>query len=332
VRDTGAPGRISVIINEKSRTAGRADAGGEIQALFAKAGAQVRLERISNPGDLAARARQAAARGDLLVAAGGDGTVGAVAAVAVETRSTFAVLPMGTLNHFAKDLGIPSGLPEAVAVITAGHVHDLDVGEMNGRIFVNNSSVGIYPRMVWERNAEQQRGRGKWTAFAIAMARTWRRYRTTIARLSIDGRQVVARTPFIFVGNNAYHVEGFEIGARAALDRGRLSVFIAPECGRFEILTLPVRALRKRLTQDPKFASFEASEVSIELSRHRVSVAFDGEVALMRPPLRYRIRQRVLRTIVPEVARANAETTAGSDVQTRRQPPEAAVEAGAAPR
>ena len=178
--------RIAVLINEQSGLTPRPDAGEKIQALFAAAGAAVRLERVRHGGDLAARARQAAGRADVLVAAGGDGTVGSVAGVAVETNATFGVLPLGTLNHFARDAGIPLELPEAVQTIVQGSVRDVDVGDLNGRIFVNNSSLGIYPRMVWERNVEQHHGRGKWTAFVIAMARTWRRYRMLVARMSID--------------------------------------------------------------------------------------------------------------------------------------------------
>jgi diacylglycerol kinase family enzyme len=277
----------------------RQDAGEEIQSLFAAAGAPVRLERVRHGGDLAARARQAAGRGDVLVAAGGDGTVGTVAAVAVESNVTFGVLPLGTMNHFAKDAGIPLNLSQAVQAIVGGHVRDVDVGDLNGRVFVNNSSLGIYPRMVWERIAEQRHGRRKWTAFAIAMARTWRRYRMLVARMSLDGQVHVVRTPFIFVGNNEYVAEGFELGARAALDQGRLSIFVAPEVGRFEILTLPLRALAKRLSADARFEHFLAEDVTIELSRHHASVALDGEVTVMRPPLHFRVRRGALHLLVP---------------------------------
>ena len=234
---------ISVIINERSGVKADPDAGLRIQSGFAALGRQVHLERVRAPGDLAARARQAAARGDILVAAGGDGTVNAVANVAVEAHATLGVLPMGTLNHFAKDLGIPLDLEQAVAAISAGPPVEVDVGDVNGRVFVNNSSVGLYPRMVWERDAEQRRGRGKWTAFGIAMLRTWRSYRTIGARLVVGGKAAVVRTPFIFIGNNEYTAEGFQLGGRSRLDEGQLSIFLAPECGRFEILSLPVRAL-----------------------------------------------------------------------------------------
>jgi diacylglycerol kinase family enzyme len=205
---------------------------------------------------------------------------------------------MGTLNHFARDAGIPLDLRDAVETIVAGHARDFDAGDLNGRIFVNNASIGIYPRMVWERNAEQRQGRRKWTAFAIAMARAWRSYRLFAARMSLDGQTRVVRTPFIFVGNNEYEVEGVELGGRAALDRGRLSVFVAPECGRFEILALPLRALAGRLAGGANFERFLAEDAAIELSRHRVSVAFDGEFAIMRPPLHFRIRRAALHVIV----------------------------------
>ncbi|MEP6914881.1 MAG: diacylglycerol kinase family protein [Acidobacteriota bacterium] len=301
-----APGGISVIINERSGTAARVDAGHQIQALFAEAGAQARIERVHNPGDIAARARQAAARGDTLVAAGGDGTLNAVAGVAIATNSTFAVLPMGTLNHFAKDVRIPLDLAAAVAVVVAGHHHDLDVGEVNGHLFLNNSSVGLYPRMVWERHAEQRKGHSKWVAFLIASVRTWRQYSTTSAHVSIDGKPLAVRTPFIFVGNNTYTLEGLEIGARAALDRGNISVFIAPECGRFEILALPFRALARRLAMDPTLVHYDARDVRVDLRRRRVGVSLDGEIVVMQPPLQYRVRAGVLRTLVPAPVETDA--------------------------
>jgi diacylglycerol kinase family enzyme len=299
-RPTAFPGAaISVIINERSGLAPHQDAGTRIQELFAAEGVHVRLERVRHGGDIAARARQAAARGDTLVAAGGDGTVGTVAGVAVEIRAVFGVLPTGTLNHFAKDLGIPLDLAQAVHTIVAGRVKQVDVGEVNGRVFVNNSSIGLYPRMVWARETEQRRGRSKWTAFAIAVLRTWRSYRMFVGRLLIDDIPRFVHTPFIFIGNNEYIAEGFNLGSRTALDRGRLSAFIAPAYGRFEILALPFRALVGRLDPDAHLVKVFAERVVVEVARPSISVALDGEVAIMRPPLRYRMRPGALRTMVP---------------------------------
>lgn len=289
---------ISVIFNERSGGA-KPDAGREIQSLFDRLGRRVRLEPVRNPADLTARARHAAARHPVLVAAGGDGTVSAVAAVAVATGATLGVLPMGTLNHFAKDAGVPLDREAAVQVIAAAHARRLDVGEVNGRLFINNSSVGLYPRMVWERDTEQRRGRKKWTAFMIAMLRTWRDYRTIAARLDVDGSTTVVRTPFIFVGNNEYTAEGFRLGGRSRLDAGSLSIFVAPECGRFEILSLPVRAISGRLRPDAPFVGFQAETVTVDVMHRQASVAVDGEIELMAPPLVYRVLPGALQVLLP---------------------------------
>jgi diacylglycerol kinase family enzyme len=289
---------VTVIVNTRARNAG-VDRFVELERAFARVGPRVRFDRVTDGAAIAARAREAVARGEQLVAAGGDGTVSTVAAVAVETGATFGVIPLGTLNHFARDAGIPADLDAAVAAIAAGHVRGLDVGEVNGRVFVNNSSLGLYPRLVWERDAEQRRGRGKGTAFGIALFRTWRRYRTVTVRMTLDGREHVRRTPFVFIGNNAYRLEGLQMGARTTLDGGQLSLYAAPHRGKFEILALPFQALAGRLAADVRFESFLATAISIETARRRVSVALDGEVTIMRPPLHYRIRAAALRTIVP---------------------------------
>lgn len=292
---------VSVIINERSGAAGRPDAGPEIQRLFEQHGTRVRLERVRDPGDLAARARQAAGRGDVIVAAGGDGTVSAIAAVAVATGAAIGVLPMGTLNHFAKDVGLPQELEPAVETIVTSRVRALDVGEVNGRIFVNNSSVGLYPRMVWERDAEQRRGRRKWSAFGIALLKTWRNYRLIDARLDVNESPTSVRTPFIFVGNNKYTAEGFRLGGRSRLDEGRLSVFVAPECGRVEILSLPIRAIAGRLRADAApFVEFLAETVTVVVTHRRTSVALDGELVNLPSPLVYRIRPHALSVLVGE--------------------------------
>lgn len=297
-RPEGVTG-VTVILNTRARNAGR-EQFIQIERAFAQARVPVRFDRVADVAALARRARDAASRGQILVAAGGDGTVGTVAGVAIESNATFGVIPLGTLNHFARDAGIPIDLDAAVATIAAGHVRMVDVGEVNGRIFVNNSSIGLYPRLVWEREAEQRRGRGKWTAFAIALLRTWRGYQPVTVRITVDGREHVRPTPFVFIGNNEYKLEGLQMGARAALDSGQLSLYVAPHCDRFEILALPFQALLGRPAAEVKLESFLASEMSIETAHHRVSVALDGEVMVMRPPLHYRIRSQALRTIVPE--------------------------------
>jgi len=291
---------------EAGRGAARSSAGHDVAALdvaLTRAGLDARIVVVRGR-DIAAEAEKAAADG-VVVAAGGDGTVSTVAAVAVRTGATLGVLPLGTFNHFARDAGIPLDLSEAASIIRQGTIRTLDAGELNGRIFLNNASLGIYPRLVWERRAEQRRGRGKWTAFSIALAKTWWSYRTLSVRMLLDGTPLVRRSPFLFIGNGEYHAEGIDLGARPSLEAGRLSAYVAPECGRVELLAMPLRALAGRLSAEPTFEAFTAREITVEPSQSRIGLAIDGEIVIAQPPLHCRIRPRALRVLAPstDVAR-----------------------------
>lgn len=288
---------MTVLVNAR---AGSGEASRTVGDALRDAGVHATVETVSSGDDLRALAARAATRGDALVAAGGDGTVSTVASVAAEHDVSLGVLPLGTLNHFAKDAGIPGETDRAIAALRGGTTRAVDIGEVNGRTFLNNASLGIYPRLVWEREAEQQKGRRKWVAFGIALMRVWQRYRTMTVRMRIDGREYIRRTPFVFIGNGRYESEGLRLGARTALDGGVLSVFVAPYCGRFELVRVAFHALSGRLETEPKFESFEGREVTIDTARRRVSVALDGEVVIMSPPMKCRMRPAALRLITED--------------------------------
>ena len=291
------PAGITIIVNESSGTA--AARSSDLEDAVNKSGLNASIVRVKPP-EIAAAAQQAAAARQVLVAAGGDGTVSTVASVAVETGSTFGVIPLGTLNHFARDAGIPLDVDKAVAVIGAGRTRALDVGKLNGWNFVNNASLGIYPHLVWEREREQCRGRRKWSAFAIALVRTWRRYPTVHVRMEVDGVPLLRRTPFVFIGNGEYRAEGLGLGSRASLEKGALSVCLAPGVDRFQFLTFPVRAVAGRLAADVHFEAFSARDVTVETVRQTVDLALDGELRTAHLPLRASVRPRALNTILPE--------------------------------
>lgn len=246
-----------------------------------------------------------AARGSykVVVAAGGDGTVNTVAAEVVASDKTLGVLPMGTLNHFAKDLRIPLDLEAAAHTIAAGHTTEVDVAEVNNRVFLNNSSLGLYPMIVRERVKQERLGFQKWPAFVWATIQALRRYPFLDVQLCIGDELVHRTTPFVFIGNNEYEMESFNIGLRDRLDRGVLSVYITNRIGRLRLLGLAVRALVGRLRDDKDFLALSSNEVRIQTRRKRLRVAFDGEIEVMETPLQYRIRQRALRVIVPEDAK-----------------------------
>ena len=245
-----------------------------------------------------------AARGSykVVVAAGGDGTVNTVASEVVASDKTLGVVPLGTLNHFARDLGIPMDLEAAAHTIVAGHTTKVDVAEVNDRVFLNNSSLGLYPMIVRERVKHERLGFQKWPAFVWATIQALRRYPFLDVRLRVEGELVDRTTPFVFIGNNEYEMESLNIGLRDRLDRGVLSVYITERVGRLRLLGLAVRALVGRLRDDKDFLALRSNEVKILTPHKRLRVAFDGEIEVMTPPLQYRIRQRALRVIVPEDA------------------------------
>ena len=195
----------------------------EIVRISAEFGVQAHIV-VARSGDeiSPSAARALGEKRRTVVAGGGDGTVNAVAGSLVGTDTALGVLPIGTLNHFAKDLGIPLGLEAAVRNIFTGQVIKVDVGEVNGRVFVNNSGVGLYPHIVRQREEEQRHGHVKWVAFLLAVGSVLRRYSRLRVRLHMDEAEALARvTPFLFVGNNRYEIAGLEIGKRASLDSGR---------------------------------------------------------------------------------------------------------------
>jgi diacylglycerol kinase family enzyme len=249
---------------------------------------------------LAPSARRAVERGcQLLIAAGGDGTVSTVAAVAASHDATLGVLPLGTLNHFANDAGIPLDLDEAVSALTCGRIVSVDVGHVNGHAFLNNSSVGIYPRLLWERERQEQRGRSKWTALALAALRVWRQYRRMTVTIEGRGYRHNVCTPFVFIGNNEYSIDAGRIDARSSLDSGHLQLCMAPDADRSQMARIVLGAIAGRLNGISGFVAQPATELTIAVPSRKLGVSLDGELIILDSPLRYTIRRRALQVIVP---------------------------------
>ena len=312
------PNPIAVILNISAGADDKKAVADKLAAMFRSGeGLDASVTLTSNGAEIIEAARQAAQqKARAVVAGGGDGTINAVASILVGSNVALGVLPMGTLNHFAKDLNIPLELEAAAQNIVAGHSIQIDVGEVNGRIFLNNSSLGLYPTMVIHRQKQQQRlGRRKWPAFVWASLTMLRRYPFMSVRLSTNGQELIRRTPFVFIGNNEYHMDGFNIGVRGCLDAGQLSLYVAHRTSRLGLLRLALHALFGRLREAKDFDTLCTKAISIETRRKRLHVAIDGEVTQMNTPLHYRVRPGALRVIVPasrqssgaeEVERAHA--------------------------
>jgi diacylglycerol kinase family enzyme len=281
--------------------AGTAKVGpSELKALFAEIGMRVDFPVSKKRASIAELTTEAIKEGyDVVVAAGGDGTVNAVAGALMGTSVRLGILPLGTLNHFAKDIKIPLNIEAAMRTIATGQIKMVDVGEVNGKIFVNNSSLGLYPSIVRLREAIRKSGHHKWSAFFRAAWETFVRF----PRLKLELKSPAAPdtpivTPIIFVGNNVYEMTLANLGGRNALDQGNLWVVVPLAKTRWQLVSALFALVRGRVRPSDVFA-FEAGNLIVNQTQTAVNVALDGEVLMLQPPLHFAIRPRALRVIVP---------------------------------
>jgi YegS/Rv2252/BmrU family lipid kinase len=293
---------LKIIVSAGAGPADNARVVERIAEIFKEDQIDVDFSIAKTGGEVAELARAAAREPyKVIVAAGGDGTVNSVASAVIDSDKILGVLPLGTLNHFARDAGIPFDLDAAMRTIVAGHTIEVDVAEVNDRIFLNNSSLGLYPMIVREREKHQRLGFRKWPAFIWATIKALLRRNPFLdVQLRVNGELLDRTTPFVFVGNNEYAMDLLNIGSRERLDRGVLSIYITHGTSRWKLISLALRAVIGRLHNDRDFLELRSNEVKIQTARKRVRVAFDGEVEVMEAPLQYRVRNRALRVIVPK--------------------------------
>jgi len=294
--------RVRVIVNKGGGTAkGDEDEASRIRAAFETEGVAADV-RPTEPADLPAAFGEAAkADGlDAVVAGGGDGTLSCCAGHLADTGRPMGVLPLGTLNHFARDAGIPAKLEDAAAVIAAAKTKPVDLAEVNGEVFINNSAVGLYPEMVRLREVEQERkGCGKRLAMLSASWASLRHFRRHRLWISAPGLDAPVRTPLLFVGNNRFQVNLLGLGQRERLDEGELCLYAIRARSRVHLFWAGVRGIFGKLDQQRDFVTAYVTEAEISSDRPQLTISADGETLRLETPLRYRIRPGALRLIVP---------------------------------
>ena len=265
------------------------------------AGVDADIELVQG-GDYEVRCRAISERGDpCLIVGGGDGTISAAASALAGTETLLGILPLGTLNHFARDLGIPDDVAEAAQLIATGSERRVDVAEMNGRIFINNSAIGLYPLMVVDRDLQRKRlGRSKRLAMIVASLRTLARFGHHRLTLTInDERTGRIDTPLLFVGNNDYRLDLGAPGRRESLDDGELCVLVMRKNTRRGLIAASIRALINRSRSDDMVRIEGVDRLRVASRRSHLAVSLDGEIVRDAPPLDYSIRKRALRVVAP---------------------------------
>jgi diacylglycerol kinase family enzyme len=319
--------RYVIILNEEAGKAGHTPPGAapdELRAAFGDAGIAAEIHVPARGGIEQALRDAVASRPDAVVIGGGDGTVRTAAAILAGSGVPLGVLPLGTFNHFAKDLKLPTDVKEAVAILATGAARDVDVGEVNGRVFINNCSLGAYAEAVRRRDAlRARRGIGKWWAMCRASFEEFRRLRRLRLRISTEqgagskeaeagnrtrnlkpGTEHPAasrpiRTPVVVVGNNRYSGHLFSQSLRPCLDEGRLWLYTVQARRHLGVLRMMFSSLFGQLDETGALAAEPATEILIESDCGPVPIAADGEVLKLSPPGRFRIRPGALRVIAP---------------------------------
>lgn len=287
--------RIPALVNSASGTADEAR-----DALAASGAFDVREVQ---PDEIEAAVKDAVATGaHRLLVAGGDGTIATAAAVLKGTRTELAILPGGTLNHFARDLGISTDATEALQLASAlaAPSRGVDLGMVNGRVFLNTSSVGTYVHYVKVREYLEPLF-GYRIASALAALRVLFQLRLIAVELEVDGVRRIYRTPLVFIGVGERELQAPTLGNRIANGRRGLHVLVVRGRSRARLVAIALNAVArgvKQLSKTPELDSFIVERCTITL-RHHASVAVDGEILRMNTPLEFELRPDALYVVCP---------------------------------
>ncbi len=248
-------------------------------------------------------ARQMKEAGGVVVAAGGDGTVNAVAAACRELQVPLAVVPLGTFNYFARAHGIPLDIAEAARLVMTGAARPVSAGDVNGRLFLNNASFGLYTHLIQQREQAKARfGRYRLVAMLSGMVALMRGQPPFAVRLVSGEAATVQRTSMIFVANNALQLKDLELDAAACTREGMLGVLLLRPTKWLERLRLLLRSALKDLDRDQRLETFCTEGFEVESTRRAIDLVVDGEIIRLHPPLKFRALPEALRLVAPPAA------------------------------
>ena len=290
--------KLPVIVNAGGGTAARAGDKLEDQVVAAFEKAGVAIDLLLVPGEEVAKTLAKVLKTHKRVAiGGGDGTLGSSAMAVVEAGATLGVLPLGTKNHLARQLGVGPELEKAVDAIAKGKSREIDIGRIGERGFVNNISIGLYPELVRVRDDTPL---PKAIANILAAWATLKRLRHHRLRVTIDGEAETIRTPMLFVGNNIYSLESGSLGQRESLEDGELGVYALAAKTRAGVIGFALAALRGKIDYEHDFAQLTACKtMGVDAHAGSLDVAMDGEPVRIPTPLKIEVMPRALKVFAP---------------------------------
>ncbi|MDF2232324.1 diacylglycerol kinase family protein [Albimonas sp. CAU 1670] len=302
----GAPRRRAeetcVILNAGSGRKRAEELAATLEREFARYGLPARLRLIRKGRDLEPAAREAADEGfGTVVAGGGDGTINAVAGAIAGTGARLGVIPLGTFNYVARSLGLPETPEEAVGVLANGAPRPLPLGEVNGRVFLNNASLGAYAKILETRESVYRRWGRSRVAAHWSVITALAEFRAPLdAKVTVDGDVHRVRTPLAFVANNAFQLEEFDFHEAAERVRGgEFALFLAPDREAFDLIRFAAALGLKALKPGRDFEMLYGKDIEVATRRSRRLVARDGEREKMQAPFRFLRLDDKLEVIAP---------------------------------
>ena len=291
--------RADVILNQRSGSSSQDEAAPRVIDRLRAGGFEPRVMIVRNGDELQDAVRSAAASdAELVIAGGGDGTISGVASVLTGLGKTLGILPLGTFNFFARRLNIPLDLEPALELLVTGHETSLEIGEVNGHVFLNNASIGLYPAVLQQREATyEQFGRSRPAAYLSTALVLLQPPGFLNLRITADGVPLSRRTPLLFVGANAAQMDAFASPGRECIEGRRLAAYITRPLGALGLSRLAIRAFFRGLYGAHELEVVCAHEVRVSMRPGRIRVAIDGEIRVLSTPLTFRWRPQPLRVI-----------------------------------
>ncbi len=300
--------RVCVLMNSSAGKDDKGDVADRLRAAFERYPDRFELRVMDKGAGVADSCARAMKDGfGIIVAAGGDGTISGVAGQLAGTGRRMGIVPQGTFNFVARGLGIPEDIDEAVDLIANGAARPFPVGEVNGEIFLNNASLGIYPQILKEREGTYRRwGRSRMAAH-WSVLRTFMAFKSPVRmRVRVGGQVIRAKTPLAFVARSAYQLEHYGLDGAECIRKGEFALFLLPDVSRWQLLVRALRLANKGMKPDRDFELFSGTDIEIETSRSSQLVAMDGERVRMSTPFRFRMHADALHVIAPQEAVSDA--------------------------
>ncbi|UBQ36844.1 diacylglycerol kinase [Acinetobacter johnsonii] len=299
---------LSLIYNKKSgfHAANKDEVYEQLVADLSTAGFEIQSFELSEcinfdqmMQDILLRHRQAENVG-VVVAAGGDGTLNAVASKLMGTDIPMGILPLGTFNYVARVLNIPLDLLDAAKTISEGQPRSVHVAQLNQHIYLNNASLGLYPLFIQKREQFNKHfGRFPLHAYTSALDVLIRDRKELKLEVEVDGQRYPVKTPLIFFGNNQLQLAEMKLRIAEAAEAGKVAGVVVAKSDKRTLFKTLWQLIKGNLDQASDVYSFAADEVIVHSKRNKLTVAVDGEIVTMTPPLKITVRKHALNVMVP---------------------------------